>query len=56
MTTSRPFLTRFALPIVDRVRDEPDPIVRLEDQVGQAKTLRGESRFTRVKNETTDDE
>jgi hypothetical protein len=56
MTTSRPFLTRFALPIVESTQDEAVQEVRSQYQAGQMQASRGESRFTRVKNETTDDE
>jgi hypothetical protein len=56
MTTSRPFLTRFALPIVVPIQEGANQAVSLQSQIGQIQEHRGESRFTRVKNETTDDE
>jgi hypothetical protein len=56
MTTSVPFLTRFALPIVEPIQDEAVQVVSSQSQTGQIQGHRGESRFTRVTNETTDDE
>jgi len=62
MTTNIPFLLRFATPF-GRVREsgrserigaasaERDPVV-----TESSLNSRGESRFTRVRNETTDDE
>jgi len=56
MTTSRPFLTRFALPTIERNQDEPGQVVRSEDPTVDVPAGRGESGFTRVRNETTDEE
>jgi hypothetical protein len=56
MTTSRPFLTRFAMPIEERGTDEPDHEPTSNGDAPQSCEARGESRFTKVRNETTDDE
>jgi len=61
MTTSVPFLLRFATPFVCiRESSEPEEIGVSSTQrnlvVESALNDRGESRFTRVRNETTDDE
>jgi hypothetical protein len=56
MTISRPFLTRFAIPIEERGSNEPGPEPTASVVADQSCEIRGESRFTRVKNETTDDD
>jgi hypothetical protein len=54
--TISPFLARFAMPIEERGLNEPNPEPTAGIVAGQSCGIRGESRFTRVKNETTDDE
>ena len=56
MTTRVPFLVRFAQPIERPIRTETKREDAAANAGNQAHESRGESRFTKVLNETTDDE
>ena len=57
MTISRPFLSRFASPIHEQVSapQQSESTVKEIKEINETVSRR-ESRFTRVRNETTDDE
>lgn len=56
MTTSLPFLTRFAIPIEEGESKETDHELASNGDDHRSCEARGESRLTKVLNETTDDE
>jgi hypothetical protein len=56
MTISRPFLTRFATRLEERAGNQPDLQSASNVDTHESCKAPVESRFTEVRNETTDDE
>ena len=56
ITISRPFLTRFATRLEDRAGKQPDLQSASNVDTHESCKAPAESRFTEVRNETTDDE
>jgi hypothetical protein len=56
MTINRPFLTRFATRLEERTGNQPDLQSASSMKTHDSCKAPAESRFTEVRNETTDDE